>query len=81
VYSPLPFFVLGFQGCDKSVCSKIISGFDKLHPSGNDYDWLGNGIYFRENDPRRALDYAAMIQRKLLQPCRIEKSAGGQGCF
>jgi len=63
VYSSLPFFVLGFHGCDKSVCNKIINGFDKLHPSGNDYDWLGNGIYFWENDPHRALDYVAMIQR------------------
>lgn len=40
-----------------------MDGLDKLHPSGNDYDWLGNGIYFWENDPSRALDYATILQK------------------
>lgn len=29
-----------------------------LQPSDNDYDWLGNGIYFWEHAPRRALEFA-----------------------
>ena len=63
MYTSLPSFVLGFHGCDKIVCDKIISGKDKLKPSDNSYDWLGNGIYFWENDPTRALEYATLIKR------------------
>ncbi len=63
MYSSLPFFVLGFHGCDISVCRTIVNGHDKLHPSANDYDWLGNGIYFWENDPDRALEYAISLQK------------------
>ncbi len=31
---------------------------EKFKPSENDYDWLGSGIYFWENNPQRALDFA-----------------------
>ncbi len=64
MYSSLPSFVLGFHGCDESVSKKIINGGDILKPSNNDYDWLGNGIYFWENDPYRALEYAKHLQEK-----------------
>jgi len=29
-----------------------------MKPSQNDYDWLGNGIYFWENNAERAFDWA-----------------------
>lgn len=29
-----------------------------MNPSTNEYDWLGNGIYFWENSHQRALDWA-----------------------
>jgi hypothetical protein len=63
MYSTLPHFVLGFHGCDKSVADRIIPS-NKLHlqKSKNDYDWLGNGIYFWENDPVRALEYARFLR-------------------
>ena len=32
-----------------------------LNSSENDYDWLGSGIYFWEEGPKRALEWA---QRK-----------------
>jgi hypothetical protein len=63
LYSPLPSFVLGFHGCDAAVCEKILNAKDKLKPSNNDYDWLGNGIYFWENDPQRAMWYADFLQK------------------
>ncbi len=63
MYSSLPSFILGFHGCDKSVHEKIINGHDRLHSSDNDYDWLGNGIYFWENDPYRALEYAEILKK------------------
>jgi hypothetical protein len=51
--------VLGFHGCDREVGEKVLKGeVDHLTMSKNDYDWLGEGIYFWENDPQRALEFA-----------------------
>ncbi|MBY0580028.1 MAG: hypothetical protein K2P57_13420 [Burkholderiales bacterium] len=59
LYEAQPSFVLGFHGCDKSVAEKILSGETRhLTASKNDYDWLGNGIYFWESNPQRADDFA-----------------------
>jgi len=62
MYSTLPSFVLGFHGCDESVVEDIICGRTTLRPSENDYDWLGHGAYFWENDPARALEYAELLK-------------------
>lgn len=65
MYSTLPSFVLGFHGCDRDIGEKILRGEEGAKLSENDYDWLGNGIYFWENSPERALSYAKMLaQRK-----------------
>jgi len=53
---------LGFHGCDVKTKESILSGKEKLQPSCNDYDWLGHGIYFWENDPDRAKSYARFIK-------------------
>ena len=59
MYSTLPHFVLGFHGCDRSVAEAVLSGeHHHLPQSTNDYDWLGHGIYFWEQNPARALEYA-----------------------
>lgn len=72
IYQKLPQLVLGFHGCDQSVVSKILnSPTEHLHPSKNDYDWLGNGIYFWLNDPQRALEWAEDAARR----GKIEKPA------
>lgn len=62
MYSTLPTFLFGFHGCDQSVADAVIRGNTVLLPSENDYDWLGHGIYFWENDPHRALEYAQLLQ-------------------
>jgi len=63
MYGRLPSFVFGFHGCDKSVCESIINGtINCLSHSTNNYDWLGHGIYFWENDPQRALEYAQFLK-------------------
>ncbi len=51
-------FILGYHGCDADVASKVISSDVDLNPSKNDFDWLGQGVYFWEADPRRAKEYA-----------------------
>ncbi|MCU7618479.1 hypothetical protein NZ698_14860 [Chryseobacterium sp. PBS4-4] len=55
--------ILGFHGCDKSIRDKVVneSGF-MLKKSENDYDWLGHGIYFWENNHERALHFAEELR-------------------
>ncbi|MGH7956950.1 MAG: hypothetical protein ACREH8_08050 [Opitutaceae bacterium] len=55
-------FVLGFHGCDKAVGEKILRGRQPIGTSENEHDWLGEGAYFWENSPTRALQWAQFIQ-------------------
>jgi hypothetical protein len=58
-YQRLPTWVLGFHGCDESVGMDVLTNKSKhLELSENAYDWLGSGIYFWENDPERAMQFA-----------------------
>ena len=50
--------VLGYHGCDLSVARKVVSGADQLKPSQNEYDWLGSGLYFWEDNHSRAFRWA-----------------------
>lgn len=50
-------FVLGYHGCDKGVADKLLNR-SLFEPSRNDYDWLGEGVYFWEANPQRGLDFA-----------------------
>jgi hypothetical protein len=54
-------FVLGFHGCDERVGERVLAGQTHLRSSGNVYDWLGHGIYFWENSPKRALQWAEYV--------------------
>lgn len=58
LYSRKSNLVLGFHGCDAAVVEKVLNQKDILKPSMNDYDWLGNGVYFWENNSARALEFA-----------------------
>jgi hypothetical protein len=53
-------FVLGYHGCDRKTGDKLLSG-ENFISSSNDYDWLGKGIYFWENNPRRAYEWAEFM--------------------
>jgi hypothetical protein len=61
-------FVLGYHGCDRKVAERVLSGREPLEPSHNDYDWLGDGIYFWEHNARRAYDYAAELRKRPKNP-------------
>ncbi len=65
-----PEIVIGFHGCDQSVADKIIKQGEKLSNSGNDYDWLGHGIYFWEGSHKRALEWAKQ-NSKIAKPAVI----------
>lgn len=58
-YQRLPSWILGFHGCDESTAREVLQTTSKhLKPSDNKWDWLGTGIYFWENDPLRARQFA-----------------------
>lgn len=66
--------IIGFHGCDEFVRDKIVKCDEKQIESKNDYDWLGNGMYFWEYNYARALDYAKQIHNKPHRTShRIEK--------
>jgi hypothetical protein len=50
--------IIGFHGCDESVAKKIVLGEDSLFISSHDYEWLGKGVYFWENNQARAMEWA-----------------------
>ena len=58
LYSSRPNLVLGFHGCDRSIANAVINNGTQMKPSQNDYDWLGHGIYFWENNFERAWNWA-----------------------
>jgi len=62
MYASQPSLVLGFHGCDEAVAEEIFAGNTRLRPSKNLYDWLGSGIYFWEQNPARALQFAEALR-------------------
>lgn len=62
-YSKFRHLYLGFHGCEKSLAKELITKNKEIQPSKNDYDWLGVGVYFWENDPVRALEFARDVKK------------------
>jgi hypothetical protein len=58
IYSSDPGLIVGFHGCDQTVRDNIVSGQSAFRPSKNKWDWLGEGMYFWQNNYERALHYA-----------------------
>lgn len=52
-----PHIVLGYHGCDRRVGEDILAG-EEMVAANNGYDWLGTGLYFWEQDPVRAMNWA-----------------------
>ncbi|HSZ59272.1 MAG TPA: hypothetical protein VK797_26760 [Tepidisphaeraceae bacterium] len=73
LYSVLPSFSLGFHGCDQSVAMNAVTRKQALKFSDNKYDWLGSGIYFWENSPERAMEWATLlrIRKRLRRPAVV----------
>jgi len=58
MYSTRSGLILGFHGCDNSVAEEVVWRNGSFQYKENPWDWLGHGVYFWENNPKRALDYA-----------------------
>ena len=65
MYSILPNLILAFHGCDEATYRKVLYEHEKLKPSNNPYDWLGNGIYFWEDSVERAWQWAEAACKRL----------------
>ena len=53
--------IVAYHGCEKRFADDLLLGkkpMGEWKPSTNDWDWLGNGIYFWEHSPDRALRWA-----------------------
>jgi len=53
--------VTGFHGTSSNNVEKILS--EGFKPSGNEYDWLGDGVYFFQDAPERAWEWARKIHK------------------
>src|SRR5580704_17612924 len=86
MYSARPGLLIGFHGCETELRNDVIAGNRALNASKNMHDWLGNGIYFWENNYERALDFAMNPpgKRKILSPgipCKQTRRAFKRSSF
>jgi len=70
LYASLPNIIIGFHGCDYDTYNDVLHNHNFLKPSVNDYDWLGNGIYFWEQNLERAWQWAEE-NKKIKNPAVI----------
>lgn len=57
-------YVLGYHGCEREFGERLIAKQEKFAPSSGVYHWLGTGVYFWENDPVRAKEWAEQKQAR-----------------
>ncbi|NYT60826.1 hypothetical protein H0A66_00595 [Alcaligenaceae bacterium] len=71
LYQSQPSFVLGFHGTERQTVEALIAEPTKhLKHSAGRYEWLGHGIYFWQNDPLRAYEWAMTgnVKSKIKEP-------------
>ena len=50
--------IVGFHGCDQATADRVLVTGEPMKPSSNQWDWLGEEIYFWEQNPERAWQFA-----------------------
>ncbi len=73
MYTSRTGLILGFHGTDENIVNDVLNGKAELKEKENDYDWLGHGIYFWDNSPSRAMEWA--IELSKLKRTSIKKPA------
>jgi hypothetical protein len=77
--------VVGYHGCDRKVALAVVTGEQSLTPSRNHYDWLGHGIYYWEDDPAMALQWAkrraSIGMRRVSEPAVLGAAIDLTGCL
>lgn len=64
MYTSRTGIILGFHGTDESIVDSVLRGETELEFSKNAYDWLGHGVYFWDNSPSRALEWAHELSQR-----------------
>ena len=64
MYTSRTGLVLGFHGTDETIVQEVLNGKSDLKSKNNSYDWLGHGIYFWDNSPGRALEWATQLSKR-----------------
>ena len=59
--------VIAYHGCNLETARRLLGG-SPFQPSTRDYDWLGAGSYFWENDALRAYRWATEHRRGFNHP-------------
>jgi hypothetical protein len=72
--------VLAYHGCDLETAQELLGG-SPFQPSIRDYDWLGSGSYFWENDVVRAFQWAAEPRRKFDRPSVVGAAIELENCL
>lgn len=55
--------IIAYHGCDAATADRLLHG-EPFRKSRNDYDWLGEGVYFWEYGADRAARFAHDQQRR-----------------
>lgn len=58
MYDVRPNTIIAFHGCDIDIRNKLVSNPNDIKISKKPFDWLGNGMYFWENNYQRAIEWA-----------------------
>ena len=74
--------VVAYHGCDAEVAERLLGG-EQFQRSQNDYDWLGEGVYFWEYGADRAFEFARDQKRrgKLTSPAVVGALVQLGTCF
>jgi hypothetical protein len=63
LYPTNPGYVIGFHGTDSESAKDLVEKGALFRMSAGPKEWLGSGIYFWQNDPVRALDWAVKMKK------------------
>ena len=83
MYVSKPNLIIGFHGCEKEDQNRLLNDIKYFKNSQEDYDWLGHGMYFWDNNPERALLWAMdkMKAGTLNEPAVIGAAIDLGRCF
>lgn len=63
LYPANPGYVIGFHGTDERTAKAIVERGESFRPSVGAAEWLGKGVYFWQNDPVRAEEWARKMSK------------------
>jgi len=79
LYSTRSNLILGFHGCEQEDQNLLIKNPGYFKVSQQSYDWIGHGMYFWENNEKRALTYSNMCSQSKLYKRNISSQEKRNG--